>query len=95
MFNFNQNKNKGNDKSNEKEPNNIRAESNANKSNINTKPKEVLKVASTTNPNSLAGAIANSIREEGQVELKAIGAGAIHQGFKAIAIARGCSSQWN
>ena len=50
---------------------------------------EVLKVASKTNPNSLAGATASIIREQGQAELQAIGAGAINQAVKSIAIARG------
>jgi stage V sporulation protein S len=60
-----------------------------NESNTNEKQKEVLKVASKTNPNSLAGAIANIIREQGQAELQAIGAGAINQTIKGIAISRG------
>lgn len=50
---------------------------------------EVLMVASRTNPNSLAGAIAGTIRENDQAELQAIGAGAINQAVKAIAISRG------
>ena len=50
---------------------------------------EILKVAANSNPNSVAGAIANVFREEGKVELQAIGAGAINQAVKAIAISRG------
>ena len=50
---------------------------------------EILKVAAKTNPNSLAGAIANVIKKEDKVELQAIGAGAINQAVKAIAISRG------
>lgn len=50
---------------------------------------DVLKVASTSNPNSVAGALAGVIREEGSAEIQAIGAGAINQSVKAIAIARG------
>ena len=50
---------------------------------------EILKVAAKTNPNSLAGAIANTFREKGKVELQAIGAGAVNQTVKAIAISRG------
>ncbi len=50
---------------------------------------EILKVASKSNPNSLAGAIAGTIRENGKAELQAIGAGAINQAVKAIAISRG------
>ena len=50
---------------------------------------EVLKVSSKSNPNSVAGAIAGVIREHGMAEIQAIGAGAINQSVKAIAIARG------
>jgi stage V sporulation protein SpoVS len=49
---------------------------------------EVLKVASQSNPNSVAGAIAGALEEGGAVELHAIGAGAVNQTVKAIAIAR-------
>jgi stage V sporulation protein S len=50
---------------------------------------EVLKVAAKSNPNSVAGALANTIREKGGAELQAIGAGALNQAMKAIIIARG------
>ena len=50
---------------------------------------EVLKVAAKSNPNSVAGALAGVIREQGIAEMQAIGAGAINQAIKAIAIARG------
>lgn len=49
----------------------------------------LFKVASTSNPASVAGAIAGVIRERGRCEMQAIGAGAINQAVKAIAIARG------
>lgn len=49
----------------------------------------VLKISSKSNPNSVAGAIAGIVTEKGQAELQAIGAGAINQVVKAIAIARG------
>lgn len=49
----------------------------------------VFKTAANSNPNSLAGAIAGVIREEGKVVVQAVGAGAINQTVKAIAIARG------
>jgi stage V sporulation protein S len=49
----------------------------------------LFKVASTSNPASVAGAIAGTIRERGRCEMQAIGAGAINQAVKAIAIARG------
>ncbi len=50
---------------------------------------EVLKVSSKSNPNSVAGALAGVIREHGYAEIQAVGAGAINQSIKAIAIARG------
>lgn len=50
---------------------------------------EVLKVSAKSNPNSVAGALAGVIRERGAAEIQAIGAGAINQAVKAIAIARG------
>ncbi len=50
---------------------------------------EVLKVAAKSNPNSVAGALANTIREKGMAEVQAVGAGAINQALKAIIIARG------
>ncbi|NLM13604.1 MAG: stage V sporulation protein S [Epulopiscium sp.] len=50
---------------------------------------EVLKVASKSNPNAVAGALANTIREKGGAELQAIGAGALNQALKAVIIARG------
>ena len=49
----------------------------------------VLKVSTTSNPNSVAAALAGVIRENRRAELHAIGAGAINQAVKAIAIARG------
>ena len=50
--------------------------------------KIVLKVSSKSNPNSVAGAIAGGLQENKKVELQAIGAGAVNQSIKAIAIAR-------
>ena len=50
---------------------------------------EVLKVSSKSNPNSVAGALAGVLREKGSAEIQAIGAGALNQAGKAIAIARG------
>lgn len=50
---------------------------------------ETLKVGTKSNPNSVAGALANVIREKGVLEIQAIGAGALNQSIKAIAIARG------
>ncbi len=50
---------------------------------------DILKVSTKSNPNSVAGALAGVLRERGNAEIQAIGAGAINQGVKAIAIARG------
>ena len=50
---------------------------------------ETLKVSSKSNPNSVEGALANVYREKGSVEVQAVGAGALNQAIKAIAIARG------
>ena len=49
----------------------------------------VLKVSAKSNPNSVAGALAGVIREQGSAEIQAIGAGALNQAAKAVAIARG------
>jgi stage V sporulation protein S len=50
---------------------------------------DVLKVAAKSKPLSIAGALAGVIRENGSAEMQAIGAGAVNQAIKAIAIARG------
>ena len=50
---------------------------------------EVLKISSKSNPNSVAGAIAGLVKESTRAEMQAIGAGALNQAIKAIAIARG------
>ena len=50
---------------------------------------EILKVGTKSNPNKVAGALTNVYREKGVVEIQAIGAGALNQAIKAIAIARG------
>lgn len=50
---------------------------------------EILKVSKDSAPNSVAGAISAVIRDKGEVEIQAIGAGACNQAVKAIAVARG------
>ena len=50
---------------------------------------DILKVSSHSNPNSVAGALAGVLRQVGKAEIQAIGAGAINQSVKAVAIARG------
>ncbi len=54
-----------------------------------TKAVEVLKVSAKSSPNAVAGALAGCLRERGAAELQCIGAGALNQGVKAVAIARG------
>lgn len=50
---------------------------------------EIIKVSSKSNPNKVAGAIASIFRENHQLEVQTIGAGALNQAIKAVAIARG------
>ena len=50
---------------------------------------EILKISSKSNPNSVAGAIAGLVKESQRAEMQAIGAGALNQAVKAVAIARG------
>jgi len=50
---------------------------------------KLLKVSSKSPPNAVAGAIAGIIRTENKVQIQTIGAGALNQTIKAIAIARG------
>ena len=50
---------------------------------------EILKISSKSNPNSVAGAIAGLVKESSKAEMQAIGAGALNQAIKAVAIARG------
>ena len=47
---------------------------------------EILKVSTKSNPNSVAGALANLLKENDRVEVDTIGAGAINQAIKAVAI---------
>ena len=50
---------------------------------------EVLRVSAHSRSTAVAGAIAGVVREQGRAEVQAIGAGAVNQACKAIAIARG------
>ncbi|NLF01580.1 MAG: stage V sporulation protein S [Anaerolineales bacterium] len=50
---------------------------------------DVIKVAATSRSTAVAGAIAGVVRERGQVDVQAIGAGAVNQAIKAVTIARG------
>jgi stage V sporulation protein S len=49
----------------------------------------IIKVSARSRTASVAGAIAGVIRENGRAEVQAIGAGAVNQSIKAIAIATG------
>ncbi len=48
-----------------------------------------LKVSSKSSPASVAGAIAGMMKDGVQVEIQSVGAGAVNQAVKAIAISRG------
>ena len=50
---------------------------------------EFLKVSSKSSPASVAGAIAGMVKDNVPVNLQCVGAGAVNQAIKAIAIARG------
>ncbi|TET31217.1 MAG: stage V sporulation protein S [Anaerolineales bacterium] len=49
----------------------------------------ILKVSSDSRTSAVAGAIAGVVREHQRAEVQAIGAGAVNQAVKAVAIARG------
>jgi stage V sporulation protein S len=48
-----------------------------------------LRVSAGSNPQSVASAIAHALYENKAVKLRAVGAGAVNQAVKAMAIARG------
>lgn len=50
---------------------------------------EILKVSAKSEPKSVAGALAAAIKEKNIAEVQAVGAGAVNQAIKAIAITRG------
>lgn len=50
---------------------------------------QILRVSAGSNPQAVASAIAHSIYETRACKIRAVGAGAINQAVKAIAIARG------
>jgi len=49
----------------------------------------IIKVSSESRTSAVAGAIAGVVRENNRAEVQAIGAGAVNQAVKAVAIARG------
>ena len=52
-----------------------------------------MRVKASSNPGSLAGAIAVRLKDGQTVSLEAIGAAAVNQAVKAVAIARGYMAQ--
>ena len=50
---------------------------------------DLIKVSSRSRSTAVAGAIAGVMREYGYAEVQAIGAGAVNQAVKALAISRG------
>lgn len=50
---------------------------------------DIIKVSARSRSTSVAGAIAGVVRENKRAEVQAIGAGAVNQAVKAVAIARG------
>lgn len=50
---------------------------------------EIIKVSARSRSTAVAGAIAGVIRDHGYAEAQAIGASAVNQAVKAVAIARG------
>lgn len=50
---------------------------------------ETLKVSAQSQPKAVAGALAAVLRERTRAEVQAVGAGAVNQAIKAIAITRG------
>ncbi len=49
----------------------------------------IIKVSSESRTSAVAGAIAGVVREHNRADVQAIGAGAVNQAIKAVAIARG------
>ena len=76
-------------KNNDEEKEDLKGNYNFKGKNKKNTEKDILKVATKSNPNSVAGALAGVLRERGGAEIQAIGAGALNQAVKAVAIARG------
>ena len=50
---------------------------------------DIIRVSANSRSPAVAGAIAGVVREHGRADVQAIGAGAVNQAVKALAIARG------
>lgn len=69
-------------------PRRISAKSQQSKENRDMKKQvAIMKVGTGSDPNKVAGAIAGCIRENGAAMIRTIGAGALNQAIKAIAVA--------
>ncbi|MFZ2359191.1 MAG: stage V sporulation protein S [Anaerolineae bacterium] len=53
------------------------------------RPMDLIKVSANSRSTAVAGAIAGIVRDQGHAEMQAIGASAVNQAIKAIAIAHG------
>ncbi len=49
----------------------------------------LIKVSAQSRTSAVAGAIAGMMRDDGEAEMQAIGASAVNQAMKAVAVARG------
>ena len=49
---------------------------------------DIIKVSASSRTSAVAGAIAGVVRDHGRAEAQGIGAGAVNQAIKAVAIAR-------
>jgi stage V sporulation protein S len=56
---------------------------------------DIIKVSARSRSTAVAGAIAGVVREHNRAEVQAIGAGAVNQAVKAMAIARGYLAEDN
>ena len=49
---------------------------------------DLIKVKTSSNPNAVAGAIANILKTQKKLKVQAVGAGSINQAVKSLAVAR-------
>ncbi|MGI6066201.1 MAG: stage V sporulation protein S [Bacillota bacterium] len=50
---------------------------------------EIIKIAGDSDVKAVAGALVAAFRSQGKVEMQAVGAGAVNQAVKAVAVSRG------
>jgi stage V sporulation protein S len=58
-----------------------------------TNREETIKVSARSDAKALAGTVSNALADQPRVKMRAIGASAVNQSMKAIAIARGYVAQ--